>query len=73
MKCMYNYLGHCLFFSPYSYCRTLSLPSSPPSATSLLLPPCHHHYNYRYIVKQPMMNFPQTENRLRKCFLFLFA
>ena len=32
MNCKYNYLGHCLFLSPYSYCRTL-----PPSATSLVL------------------------------------
>ena len=60
-----------LVFS-YRYCRTLSpsslsLPSSPPSATSLLLPPCHHHCNYWYIVvKQPVMIFPQTGNRIRK-------
>lgn len=74
MNCMCNYLGHCLFLfclflSPYRYRRTLSLslPWSPPSATSLLLPPCHHHYNYRYIVtKQPMIIFPQTENQIRK-------
>ena len=38
MNWMYNYLGHC-FFLPLS----LSLPSSPPSSTSLMLPPCHHH------------------------------
>ena len=74
MNWMCNYLGHCLFLfclflSPYRYHRTLSLslPSSPPSATPLLLPPCHHHNNYRYIVtKQPMIIFPQTDNQIKK-------